>query len=155
MSKGLFFLTILGVGAAAVYLSDEKYGKKRRAKLRKQIDRYTTRAGEWIDDYVERAPEISRDLGGRAQEYLKVAGEKAGEYSREYGPRAQEFARVAGSRAGDYLKNGHSGWRPSARFVGALGSAIAFYGAGRPGIYGTLLRTLSLGIFTRALMTSR
>ena len=155
MSKGLFLLTVLGVGAAAVYLTDEKKGKKRRAQLRKQVDRYATVAGEWFDEYTERAPEISRDLGSKAQEYLKVAGTKAGEFSREYGPRAQEYAKIAGSRAGEYLKNGNSGWRPSARVAGALASALAFYGAGRPGIYGTMLRTLSLGMFTRALMASK
>lgn len=155
MSKGLFFLTLLGAGAAAIYLTDEKHGKKRRAKLRKQFERYTNAAGEWIDEYTERAPELSRELGSKAQEYLKVAGTKASELSREYGPRAKEYAQVAGSRAGEYLKNGHSGWTPSARLVAALGSALAFYGAGRPGIYGTMLRTLSLGMFTRALMTSR
>jgi hypothetical protein len=155
MSKGLFFITALGLGAAAIYLMDDKKGKKRRARLKKQIEKGVEAAGEWIDEYSQRAPELSKQFGSKAQEYLKMAGEKAGEFSKEYGPRAQEYAKVAGQKANDYLKNGHSGWTPSARFVGALGSALAFYGAGRPGLYGTMLRTLSLGMFTRALMTSR
>ena len=39
--------------------------------------------------------------------------------------------------------------------IGAIGSALAFYGAGRPGLFGIVLRTLkSWFIFTRIICSS-
>lgn len=171
MSKALYLIGAAGLGAAAaIYLLDEKQGKKRRARIKKQLDRTLDMAGEKFDTYSrevrERVPELSRQIGSRAQDYWKVAGKHAGEFSRTLGENASEYARGfkkhaesyakdAGERAADYAKNGQVKWAPSARFVGAVGSALAFYGAGRPGVFGMILRTLSLGMFLRALLASR
>ena len=171
MSKALYLIGAVGLGAAAaMYLFDEKQGKKRRARIKKQWNRTMDIAGEKFDEYSkevrERVPELSRQVGSLAQDYWKVAGkhagefsrnlsENAGEYARQFGKQAEDVAKDAGERAVDYAKNGQVRWAPSARFVGAVGSALAFYGAGRPGLYGMLLRTLSLGMFLRALLASR
>lgn len=171
MSKALYLIGAAGLGAAAaIYLLDEKQGKKRRARLKKQWDHTLDVAGGKFDEYSrelrERVPELSRQIGSRAKDYWSTAGHRAGEVSRElgknageyakgFGKQAGEYARQAGERATEYAKNGQVKWAPSARFVGALGSALAFYGAGRPGVYGMLLRTLSLGMFLRALLASR
>ena len=171
MSKTLYLITAAGLGAAAaVYLLDEKKGKKRRARIKKQFDHTLDMAGEKFDEYSrevrERAPELSRAIGSRAQDYLNIAGKRASEFTRNFGEGAAEYARgmsknagvaakEAGERAVDYAKNGQVRWAPSARMVGAVASALAFYGAGRKGMFGMLLRTLSLGMFLRALLATR
>ena len=171
MSKALYLIGAAGLGAAAaIYLFDEKQGKKRRARIKKQLDRTLDVAGEKFDEYSkemrERIPEFSRQIGARAQDYWKVAGKRAGEFSRNlsdnaaaytrtFGKSAEDYAKDAGERTVDYAKQGQVRWAPSARFVGAVGSALAFYGAGRRGVFGMLLRTLSLGMFLRALLASR
>ncbi|HSP07282.1 MAG TPA: hypothetical protein VLR94_08900, partial [Acidobacteriota bacterium] len=81
--------------------------------------------------------------------------DNAAEYTRTFGKSAEDYAKDAGERAVDYAKQGQVRWAPSARFVGAVGSALAFYGAGRRGLFGIFLRTLSLGMFLRALLASR
>lgn len=136
MLRGLLFV---GLGAAAaVYFLDEKQGKKRRNQARKKIRQYANSAGEVIGEY-------SREFG-----------ERAGEWSEDLPDKAREYAATAKEYASDFVKNGNvSRWAPSARLVGAVGSALAFYGAGRKGMTGALLRTLSLGLFTKALIASR
>ena len=169
MSKALYLIGAAGLGAAsAIYFLDEKQGKKRRARFRKQFDHTlevaNDRIGEYSKEFRERVPVISREVGARAQEYLKAASESAdfrefgrrsGEYARDVGRNAGLFARVAGERAMEYAKETDSRFTPSGRMVGALASALAFYGAGRRGMFGMLLRTLSLGMFLRALLASR
>lgn len=171
MSKTLYLITAAGLGAAAaVYLLDEKKGKKRRARIKKQLDHTLDIAGEKFDEYSrevrERAPELSRAIGSRAQDYLNIAGKRASEFTRSFGEGAAQYARgmsknagvvakEAGERAVDYAKNGQVRWAPSSRMVGAIASALAFYGAGRKGMFGMLLRTLSLGLFLRALLAAR
>lgn len=171
MSKALYLISVAGLGAAAaVYLLDEKQGKKRRARLKKQWDRTLDMAEEKFDEYSreikERVPEISRQIGARAQDYLGVAGkhaeefsrrlsEDASEYAKEMGKKGGVYAKQARERAVDYAKNGEVRWAPSSRFVGAVASVLAFYGAGRRGMFGMFLRTLSLGMFLRALLASR
>lgn len=177
MSKALLLFGAIGAGVAALYLLDEKEGKKRRARLKKKLEKGLNTAEDIWDEYSdvvrERAPEFSRQIGARAQslgktaqEYLKGAGERASQWSKVAGKEAQDYARQAGKatadyavesgkRAGEYVKEGQVRWTPSARMIGAVGSALAFYGAGRPGLFGMVLRTLSLGLFTRALLASR
>ena len=135
MLRGLIFV---GLGAAAaVYFLDEKQGKKRRNHASKKFRQVVDSAGEVIGQY-------SREIG-----------ERAGEWSQEFPDKAREYAVGAKDLASDFMKNGNSSWVPSARLVGAIGSALAFYGAGRRGVSGALLRTLSLGLFTKALIASR
>jgi gas vesicle protein len=177
MGKALLLFGAIGAGAAALYLLDEKEGKKRRERLRKRLEKGLSTAEDMWDEYSdvvrERAPEFSRAVGARAQsfgktaqEYLRNAGERASEwskaaskeapnYARQAGKVTADYAVVAGKRAGEYVKDGTGRWSPSARMIGAVGSALAFYGAGRPGLFGMVLRTLSLGLFTRALLASR
>jgi gas vesicle protein len=177
MGKALLFFGAIGAGAAALYLLDEKEGKKRRARLRKKFESGMSAAEEMWDEYSdvvrERYPDVSRAIGARAQsfgksaqDYLRTAGERASEwsktaskeapnYAKQAGKLTADYAAVAGKRAGDYVKDGSGKWSPSVRMIGAVGSALAFYGAGRPGLFGIVLRTLSLGLFTRALLASR
>jgi hypothetical protein len=131
-------LILVGAGtAAAIYFLDQKQGKKRRKVAAKKIRQTVSSAGELFNNY-------SGDLG-----------ERASGLSQELIPRAKEYAGQAKGLAADFVKNGNSRFSPSARLVGALGSALAFYGVGRRGMSGALLRTLSLGLFTKALMASR
>lgn len=133
-------LFLIGLGTAgavgAFYFLDAKNGAKRRKQFKKQFKEVTDKAGTMMEDYSHR-------MAPRAQEISRVVGERAVHYGHE--------AKIL---ADGFFKNG-SHWTPSARLVGAMGSALAFYGAGRTGASGTILRTLSLGLFTRALMSSR
>ena len=63
-----------------------------------------------------------------------------------------DCSRRARTIASNVMKNGASGWSPSPRFAGALGSVLTVYSAGRRGPAGTILRLLSLGLFARSLM---
>ncbi len=130
-------LLLIGAGTAgAFYFLDAKKGEKRRKKLEKQI-REAYKAGSNV-----------------FQDYSKKYKEQATRLSQTLNESAVQYGREAKQLAGETMKNG-TGWSPSARFVGALGSALAFYGVGRRGPAGTLLRTLSLGLFTKALIASR
>ena len=132
MIKGLI---VLGLGVAgAAYFLDEKKGKKRRARFKDNFNDWMSTTGDAVEDYSQRI------------------GERAGVWGRIAAKRAQEYSGDLKERASDITSNG---WSPSSRFVGAVGSAIAFYAAGRGGFLGAVLRTLSLGMFTRALMASR
>lgn len=66
----------------------------------------------------------------------------------------RDCSRKASTIASNFRKNGTAGWIPSPRLAGALGSMLTVYSSGRRGPVGTLLRILSLGLFTRALMTN-
>lgn len=130
-------LLLLGVGTAgAYYFLDAKKGEKRRKRLEKQI-REAIKVG-----------------GSAVQDYSRKYKDDAARLSRSVNQSAVQYSQEAKTLASDVVKNG-TGWSPSARLVGALGSALAFYSAGRRGPAGTLLRTLSLGLFTRALISSR
>lgn len=138
-------LLLLGLGTAgaagAIYFLDQKRGPKRRKQFMKQFHHTMDTAEDVMHEYSKR-------LGPKAQEFSRLVGERAS----QYGERAAHYGNEAKTRAADYWKNGN-GWTPSARLVGAMGSALAFYGAGRKGMTGTILRTISLGLFTRALMS--
>lgn len=150
----------MGVGTAgalgAIYLLDEKQGKKRRARLKKRVREVAAVTGEALDDYSrefgKKADRWSRDFGHRADLWAKDFGTRAEGWRKGLNERAREYSSDAKDLATEAVKNG---WSPSARFLGAMASGVAFYGAGRPGMTGTLLRILSLGLFARALMTSR
>ena len=131
-------LILLGLGAAgAVYLFDPDKGPKRRKQLRKQWNNTVKMTSEWWDEHGQQI------------------GDRAKELSHTFGSQALHYGNEAKTAATEFVQNGSRGWSPSARAIGALGSALAFYSAGRKGTAGALLRTLSLGMFTRALMASR
>jgi hypothetical protein len=135
MIKGLI---IVGLGvASAAYFLDEKKGKKRRARFKENFNDLMSTTGDAVEDYSHRI------------------GERAGEWGKVVAKRAQAYSGDLKEKASDVTSNVTSnGWSPSSRFVGAVGSAVAFYAAGRGGFLGSVLRTLSLGLFTRALMAS-
>lgn len=168
--KAITFITLAAAGAGAIYFLDQKQGKKRRAKVRKQFERSLDLAQDYWDEYSpelrKRAGQLSHEVGKRAgqfsQEFGKRAGElygdfskKAGVYTRDWGEKAGELSKDYADRATDYAINDHFNWTPSARLATAVGSALAVYSAGRGGFLGTLLRTISLGMFVRALISSR
>jgi gas vesicle protein len=157
--RALSFVTLVGIGAGAIYLLDPKKGEKRRAHLRKQIDRAVDNASDYWDEYSpelkRRAGEFSREFGKRAGSFSRDFSERAGVLTREWGEKAGEASKDYAGKAADYAANGRFRWSPSARMATAVGSALAVYGAGRGGFFGTVLRTLSLGMFLRALLASR
>jgi len=157
--KAITFITLAGAGAAAIYFLDAKQGKKRRARVRKQLERSLDLAQDYWDEYSpelkKRAGELSHEFGRRAGDWYDDFSKKAGVYTREWGEKAGEVSKDYAEKATDYALNNHFSWTPSARLATAVGSALAVYGAGRGGFLGTLLRTVSLGMFVRALISSR
>ncbi|PWT92281.1 MAG: hypothetical protein C5B54_03780 [Acidobacteria bacterium] len=131
-------LFIAAGAAGAVYFFDPDQGEKRRKNFAKQLRSAAKTTSELVEEYSER-------WGPRANELSRVLGERA----LQYGGEAKDVAV-------DYLKNGtNTKWSPSARVAGALGGALAFYSAGKRGPISAIVRTLSLGLFTRALMAAR
>lgn len=133
LGKIIILLGGLGLGTAAVsYFTDEKYGKRRRIHTRKKVD-----------------------------EVVKTANHRFGEFSRQFANQTGEISRDlkehVGKQANDFAKNvtKPNHWKPSSRMLGALGSGLAFYGASRPGLLGLACRTMSLTMFTRALLSPR
>src|SRR5262249_6881236 len=137
-------LVLLGLGTAAVYFLDSKKGKKRRAVFSKNF----RNAVDQIETYC-------LDLAERSKPVLKKINEEGMPYLQAVGRGGQKYATQAGEALKDYASNGGSNWKPSARMTGAAAGALALYGAGRRGLTGAILRTLSLGFFTRALLAGR
>lgn len=140
--KTLLFL--VGAGAAGFYFLDPKKGKKRRALFSKNMKTWVDQAGEYCTDLAERSRPYVEEIAKQGKPILKTLGTEG-----------QKYAGTIGNSVYDYAKNGKTGWNPSARLTGATAGALALYGAGRRGVMGALLRTLSLGFFTRALLASR
>lgn len=134
MKHAWLLVGAVAAGISAVYLLDEKRGPKRRKMLKKRADHVLKETTHRLKDY-------SHDL--------KPYWEK---YSKEFASGAQAFAEKGVHGIEETTRNG---WAPSAKLLGATASAIAFYGAGRKGVVGTMLRLASLGLFTRALLASR
>ena len=134
MKHGLLLAGAIATGISAAYLLDVKRGPKRRKLLKKKADRVWREASQKLNDYSHE---------------LKPYWDK---YSKEL---IQDAGNVAEEGVQHLEKATQNGWAPSARMIGATASAMAFYGAGRKGVIGTMLRVVSLGLFTRALLASK
>ena len=134
MKHGLLLTAALAAGISAVYFLDQKHGPKRRKLLKKKADRVLQKASHKWNDYSHE---------------LKPYWDK---YSKEFMQGAENVAEESVQHVEKATQNG---WAPSARMLGATASAMAFYGAGRKGMFGTILRIVSLGLFTRALLASK
>lgn len=132
--KGLFWI---GLGTAGVYFLDPGEGRNRRR-----------RAGEQVRQVFER----TRGLG---VEYSRDFRNKTNGLLDSLKTRGADATRGAGSVATDLVRSGASHLSAPGQLMGALGGAFAIYGAGRRGTAGTLLRTISLGLFTQALLRKR
>jgi hypothetical protein len=141
MKKTLF---LMGLGAAGVYFFDAKKGKKRRSIFTKNLKNAFEQAGSYCSDLADRSKPLIKDISQQTKPFVNSLNHQS-----------QKYASQIGHSVYDYAKNGHTGWNPSARLTGATAGALALYGAGRPGFVGALLRTLSLGFFTRALLANR
>ena len=130
-SKSLILAAGLGLGTAAyTYFSDENNGKKRRIQTRKKIDQALKLANETVTDFSKHVTKQTADLSKDLRAQVSKQSNKVAEYQKK-------------------------GWRPSSRLLGALASAFAFYGASRSGLLGIACRTVSLSMFTRALLAPR
>ncbi|MCI0411761.1 YtxH domain-containing protein [bacterium] len=136
-------LFLVGLGAAGVYFLDSKKGKKRRALFTKNFKNVFDQAGDYCSDLADRSKPLISEIRKQSKPFAD-----------SFSQQSQKYASQLGHSVYDYAKNGHTGWNPSARLTGATAGALALYGAGRPGFVGALLRTLSLGFFTRALLAS-
>jgi gas vesicle protein len=134
MKYGLLLTGMIAGGICAALLLDEKRGPKRRKMLKKRANELWNEASHALSDY-------SRELRPQFEKYSRELSEGAKRVTEGTLHRIEETA--------------HNGWSPSARMLGATASAVAFYGAGRGGVVGTLLRTISLGLLARALVASR
>jgi gas vesicle protein len=134
MKYGLLLTGMIAGGVCAALLLDEKRGPKRRKILKKKANEIWNEASNAWSDY-------SRELKPQFEKYSKELSEGAKRVTEGTLHRIEETT--------------HNGWSPSARMLGATASAIAFYGAGRSGVVGILLRTISLGLLARALVASR
>ena len=134
MKNALLLAGTVAAGVCAAYLFDEKRGPKRRKLLKKKTDRTLKEAVHMLNDYSQQ---------------LKPYWDR---YSKEFAQGAQTVATKSVDRVEEVTSNG---WRPSGRMLGATASAMAFYGAGRKGFLGFMLRIVSLGLFTRALLASK
>lgn len=137
-------LFLLGLGVAGIYFLDTKRGKKRRATFSKNFRKAVSQAEDYCADLAERSKPLLKDFSEKSKPYLETIGRQS-----------QKYASQAGESLVNYTRNGGSHWHPSARMTGATAGALALYGAGRPGFLGSLLRTLSLGFFTKALLASK
>ena len=137
-------LLLLGLGAAGVYFLDTKKGKKRRASFSKNFQKAVGQAEGYCADLAHRSKPLLKDLTERGKPYLETLSRQG-----------QKYASEAGQSVLNYTRNGGPHWQPSARLTGATAGALALYGAGRRGVLGAVLRTLSLGFFTRALLASK
>jgi gas vesicle protein len=134
MKYGLVLAGLVAGGLCAALLLDEKRGPKRRKLLKK-------RANQIWDEAAHKWSDYSRELKPHLEKYSKDLSEGAKRVSEGTLQRIEETTQ--------------NGWSPSARMLGATASAIAFYGAGRGGLIGILLRTISLGLLARALVASK
>lgn len=134
MKYGLLLTGMVAGGVCAVLLLDEKQGPKRRKILKKRANEIWNEASNAWNDY-------SRELKPHLDKYSHELSEGAKRVTEGTLHRIEETTQ--------------NGWSPSARMLGATASAIAFYGAGRSGLVGILLRTISLGLLARALVASR
>jgi gas vesicle protein len=132
--KYALVLTVIAGGVCAALLLDEKQGPKRRKILKKKANEIWDEASHAWNDY-------SRELKPQFEKYSKDLSESAKRVTEGTLHRIEETT--------------HNGWSPSARMLGATASAMACCGAGRGGIVGTLLRSISLGRLARALVASR
>jgi hypothetical protein len=131
LGKSLVLAAGLGLGTAAYsYFSDENNGKKRRIQTRKKIDKALKMANETVNDLSRQFTKQTSDLSKDLREQVTKQSNKVAEYQKK-------------------------GWKPSSRLLGALASAFAFYGASRSGLLGIACRTVSLSMFTRALLAPR
>ena len=137
-------LLLMGLGAAGFFFLDSKKGKKRRAQFKKNAENVFHQAENYCGHLAERSKPLIDELSKQGKPLLHTLGTEG-----------QKYANRIGHSVNDYAKNGRTGWHPSARLTGATAGALALYGTGRPGFVGALLRTLSLGFFTRALLASR
>ena len=135
---------LVGLGAAGYFFLDSKKGKKRRAQFTKKAQNVFHHAENYCSDLAERSKPLIQELSKQGKPVLQTLGTEG-----------QKYANRIGHSVYDYAKNGNTGWHPSARLTGATAGALALYGTGRPGVVGGLIRTLSLGFFTRALLASR
>ncbi len=137
-------LLLMGLGAAGVYFFDNKKGKKRRSLFTKNVKTTFEQVGGYCSDLADRSKPLISEINKQSKPYVEALSQHS-----------QKYASQVGHSVYDYAKNGQTGWNPSARLTGATAGALALYGAGRSGFVGALLRTLSLGFFTRALLASR
>jgi hypothetical protein len=137
-------LLLMGLGAAGFFFLDSKKGKKRRAQFKKNVENVLHQAETYCGHLAERSKPLLQEISKQSKPVLETLGTEG-----------QKYANRVGHSVYDYAKNGRTGWHPSARLTGATAGALALYGTGRPGFVGALLRTLSLGFFTRALLASR
>lgn len=137
-------LLLLSLGAAGYYFLDSKKGKNRRVHFKKNVKNAFEQAESYCSGLTERSKPLLDELSKQGKPLLTALGQEG-----------QKYANLVGHSVYDYAKNGSTSWNPSARFTGATAGALALYGAGRRGIFGAILRTLSLGFFTRALLASR
>ena len=145
MKHGLLVVGVLAAGVSAAYLLDQKRGPKRRKLLKKRADRVLHQAADKWNAY-------SHELKPYWDKYSHELRPYLSKYSKEVAQGAENVAKQGFHRVEEATQNG---WAPSARMLGATASAMAFYGAGRKGMMGTVMRLVSLGLFTRALMSSR
>ena len=148
-------LFLLGLGVAGIYFLDAKKGKKRRASFSKNFRKAVEQAEDYCAELADRSKPLLKDLSERGKPLLKDLSERGKPYLQNLGRQSQKYAEEAGQSFLSYAKNGKSTWQPSARITGATAGALALYSAGRRGLLGAVLRTLSLGFFTRALLASR
>jgi hypothetical protein len=137
-------LLLMGLGVAGIYFLDGKKGKKRREQFTKEAKHLLHQAESYCGELAERSKPLLKELREQGKPILNTLGTES-----------QKYANRVGHSVYDYAKNGRTGWSPSARLTGATAGALALYGTGRPGFVGALIRTLSLGFFTRALLASR
>jgi hypothetical protein len=137
-------LLLMGLGAAGYFFLDAKKGKKRRVQFSKKVQDAFHQAEGYCSHLAEQSKPLLHEIGKQSKPVLRTLGTEG-----------QKYANRVSHSVYDYAKNGRTGWHPSARLTGATAGALALYGTGRPGFVGALLRTLSLGFFTRALLASR
>ena len=107
MGKAFLLFGAIGAGAAAVYLLDEKEGKKRRAQLKKRFEKGLSVAEELWDEYSDEFAIELLNFHDNLELALKVLenmhriiylalGERAGAWSKVMGQECAGLCEASG-----------------------------------------------------------
>lgn len=135
-------LLFLGLGAALMYFYDPETGRRRRARLKDQVDATTRKLEHTRDVVVRDARNRAQGLAAEARGVIDT-GRREGIVSA-----GTSLATIAQDTAGTWRRN-H--WTPAQRaLAGAAGAGLAMFGYLRGGVKGVAMCALGSALVARS-----